>query len=491
MKARVLVVEDNEDLAENLAELFGDAGASVRTVGTADAAERSANEEPFDIAVVDLGLPAGVSGVELLPRLRDACPEGELVLMTGNASLDTAIEAVRQGVFAYVQKPFDPYDLLAVAERALAQVSLRHERETLSRELAQSEAVHRGVVETVNALILGVGGDDRVEFANPCAVRTLGWRDEDLRGRAFLDVAVEAEGQNELRGALAMARRGEPAEEAQLTVRSGANAQRIVRWHVLPLSNDTGADGVVLAVGHDVTERIELERRTARAEALSAMGELTTGLAHEIRNPLNAAKLQLELLARAAATAGDPSLSSALSERAAIVKQELGRLAELLDEFLELARPREIARSRFELSPLLEEVAALEAPVAEEMGVEISLEGEAGRAALGDRAKVMQILVNLVGNALEALRAEGGGHVVLATADGGAGMVRIEVTDDGPGLAPDVSERVFEPFVTTKEAGTGLGLSIVKKIVELHGGEAHIETLRSRGTRAWFTLPSA
>lgn len=491
MKPRVLVVDDNEALAENIAELFEDAGTSTQLVADAESADAVARSHGFDLAIIDLRLP-GVSGVELLPMLRRACPDGEVVLITGNATLDTAIEAVRQGVFAYVQKPFDPDDLLALGLRALAQVSLKQERAALARELAQSEAVHRGVVESVPALIVGIDDEGRVQFVNQFTARTLGWRPRDVRGKPFLEVAAVEDDRAALEDAVRRARRGDRPNETELRVSSRSGETRVVRWMVVPLLAESGAR-LVLAIGTDVTERIALERRTAQSEAMATMGTLTAGLAHEIRNPLNAAKLQLELLSRSSKKVEDQDVASRMRDRVRIVQEELSRLSAMLDDFLALARPRGIERRPFLVMPLVAEVVQLQGPLAHDQNVQIGLVPGAwcDVEVVGDRAKVKQVLVNLIGNAVDAMRGQHGGLITIdAHADPTDRAIEIRVTDTGPGIPDGVAHQLFQPFVSMKEAGTGLGLAIVKNIVEQHGGRVQIERAEPRGTTVRFTLPT-
>jgi signal transduction histidine kinase len=110
---------------------------------------------------------------------------------------------------------------------------------------------------------------------------------------------------------------------------------------------------------------------------------------------------------------------------------------------------------------------------------------------LGDRDRLKQAVVNLVGNALDAMRGQAGGTVRLSARMGGEGEVEVSVTDSGPGLDPQVVEQIFQPFVTTKPAGTGLGLSIVHRTMELHGGTVRLEPAPGRGTVATMRLPRA
>jgi PAS domain S-box-containing protein len=489
--ATVLVVEDNEALAENIAELFEETGASVTICEILDEAYASAKAKPPDLSIVDVRLPAGQSGLDAIPTLREISPHGEVIIMTGNATLDTAIEAVRRGVFAYVQKPFDPEDLIALGQRALSQVALRRERQALARDLASSEALYRGVVDTVEQLIVGVDADGRIELVNPCATRTTGRSADALSGASFVEVVAVPEEAQRARRILDAARSGVGVREVELTLASATGGTRLVRWTLTPLSvGDSRAS--VVAVGLDVTERVELERRTAQSEALAAMGALTAGLAHEIRNPLNAAKLQLEMLVRSTAKVSDAAAGDAIRERADVVKGEISRLSKMLDEFLSLARPRGMVSTTFEVLELFEEVRALEQPVAEEARVEIDVAPGDPATVTGDRHKIKQVLVNLVANAVEAIRSTGrGGRITLGVRPRLGSFVEVRVTDDGPGLAPEVARRLFEPFFTTKDAGTGLGLSVVKRIVELHGGRITLDSPPGAGTTATFTLPSS
>ena len=176
MRLRVLVVDDNVELAENIAELLQDLDDQLDVVfsrgtrGAMDIAVRTG----FDIALVDIRLGEGDDGLALLPKLRELCPRGEVILMTGHGTLDSAITALRQGAFAYVLKPFDGQDFLELGGRALAHVRLRNERQRLANELERSEALHRAIVEHTEALLVGIGPQGDVGFASPHALRAFG-----------------------------------------------------------------------------------------------------------------------------------------------------------------------------------------------------------------------------------------------------------------------------------------------------------------------------
>jgi len=487
--SRVLIVEDNPELAENMAELLEEVASGVTVCPTAVEALAHAEKYGFDLALVDVGLPSAQSGVDLIPELKRHAPDAEAILVTGNATLDTAVAAVGHGAFAYVLKPFDPDDLLALAERALAQVALREERAVLSRELAASEALYRGVVDTVEALIVGLGPKGDISFCNRFASDITGWPQERAHGKLLAEMCTTPEHREAMRASIREAGEGATVRDRPMPLLTRSGEARTVRWTLTPLHGEGVADPSVLAVGIDITERLELLRRTVESEAMAAMGALTAGLAHEIRNPLNAAKLQLEVMGRTTKKLEEGASRDRILERIEIVQTELSRLSSMLNDFLSLARPRGIQLDPIEVVPLLLEVVRLKRPLADVQRVHLTLERpEAEFEVRGDRGKLKQVILNLVANSLEAMREQGGGEIVLTARVLDGGMAEIEVRDSGPGGPDDFEAQAFQPFYTTKDAGTGLGLTIVKRIVEMHGGQVSLRPGEGGGCVASFTV---
>ncbi|MGB1013275.1 MAG: ATP-binding protein [Nannocystaceae bacterium] len=486
---RILVVEDNLDLAENVAELLEeDIGAEVVVCTRALGALERAGESTFDLAFVDVRLP-DLTGVELVPRLRACTPGCEFILITGNASLDTAIAAVREGVFAYVQKPFELDDLVKLARRALAQVQLRQERQHLAAELARSEKCYRGVVETVDALIVGVDRESSIQMWNRAATAVTGYPAEAVTGHNFIERLIDPQAQARFGQLIKSAWAGHKSREFQAQVLTSQGKRRLVRWSIDPLVEGEDSLGMLLLVGTDVTERLDLERRAADAEAMASLGALTAGLAHEIRNPLNAAGLQLELLDRVGAKLDSSPSRDRLRNSIGLVRNETRRLSRLLEDFLRLARPRNFDLYPLDLGSLITDMLSMQRLVADAAGVEIHVEvPEELPQVLGDRAKLTQVLINLVVNAIDALRAKSGGRIDIRAAPGEDGYVCVEIIDDGAGLGAHSSVELFRPFVSTKETGTGLGLAIVKRIVDLHRGVVELEPHEGGGTLARIKL---
>ena len=489
MTGHVLIIEDNRALAENLAELFADEGVGVTVCVTG--AEALAAAQGAGLAILDVRLP-DTTGVALLPQLRELMPGGEVILMTGDGSLATAIAAVREGVFAYVQKPFAPVDLLALGVRALAQVQLRRERQRLARELAVSEQLYRGVVESVESLIVGLDRDGVIRMWNRCATQVTGWSQDELLGRPFIDSVIAEEQREQCHVGMQQAWRDRRLLEHECAVLTSDGRRRTVRWSAAAMATEGDAQELLLLVGNDVTERLALEKRAADAEAMSSLATLTAGLAHEIRNPLNAALLQLELLGRIGSRVADLSQRERIGDCARLVQSEIRRLSRLLEEFLGLARPRTLDRYPVDVRALLDYVATMQRPLVEQAHIELQvLVPEGLPRVLGDQPKLTQVLVNLLVNAIDAMReAEMRGTIEL-TAEAIGDRVCIRVADTGPGIDAQVAKEIFRPFVSTKAAGTGLGLSIAKRIIDQHGGTVELGPRPGGGTVATVMLQTA
>lgn len=236
-------------------------------------------------------------------------------------------------------------------------------------------------------------------------------------------------------------------------------------------------------------DKRELARRAQTTEKLAAVGTLTAGLTHEIRNPLNAAALQLNVLERRVRRM-DEVLQPALLEPLLLVRDEIRRLDHILEDFLSFARPREFRPAEVELTALFGRVEALMGGAAEQKHVTLTCSPGRVRAVRGDEERLRQVFINLVLNAVDATPK--GGRVRVSAEPHGP-EVLIAVDDTGPGVPRELRQRLFEPFFTTKASGSGLGLPIVHAIVLQHGGSIEVEDAPGDmgGARFSVRLPSA
>lgn len=234
----------------------------------------------------------------------------------------------------------------------------------------------------------------------------------------------------------------------------------------------------------------ELKRKNAqlrRRDRLAALGEMAAGLAHEIRNPLGGMALYASMLEGELKT--QPKAQSAATK----ISQAVRSLERLVSDILDFAQEDRLDRKAGPLGPILSRLDESLSPWAEQYGAVVEI--QAGAAAVEadcDPRRLGQVLLNLMMNGLQAA---GAGGVVglsakpLVSRDGTGNGVRIEVWDNGPGIAAEALDRIFNPFYTTKDIGTGLGLAIVHRIVEAHGGTIIAANRAEGGARFVLTLP--
>lgn len=269
------------------------------------------------------------------------------------------------------------------------------------------------------------------------------------------------------------------------------------------------ADGaLVRLVGiiRDVTEKVlfqenlaardarllELQSELSHVSRLSAMGEMAAALAHELNQPLTAVGNFMGVIEMSLGDGGKPPEPRALESARKAVKfasaQALraGEIVRRLREFI----ARGEADTRVEdLESLIEDALTLVAPSVQAAGVELRREfTPSGAHVLADRVQVQQVLVNLVRNAVEAMRSVQGQRVLTVRTTVSRSMAEVSVSDTGPGIAPEIGERLFTPFLSTKTSGMGVGLSICRRIIEAHGGRLWLEP-EARGADFRFTLP--
>jgi two-component system, NtrC family, sensor histidine kinase HydH len=272
-------------------------------------------------------------------------------------------------------------------------------------------------------------------------------------------------------------------ETAAAAVRAGAFA-----YLVKPCGTDQLLLTLEQAMRHQRlgAEKREMARRVQVNEKLAAVGTLTAGLSHEIRNPLNAAGLQLEILERRVRKLAD-EVRPPLLEPLLLVREEIRRLEHLLEDFLQFARPRELRAQPVDLVQLFGRVLDLLAEEADRRGVVVE-RYLAPATASGDRDRLQQVLMNLCLNGIEAMPK--GGRLLARTAPGNRETV-VVIEDSGPGIPAEAQPHIFEPFFTTKAKGTGLGLPIVHAIVQQHGGSISVGDREGGGTRFEVRLPTA
>jgi signal transduction histidine kinase len=253
---------------------------------------------------------------------------------------------------------------------------------------------------------------------------------------------------------------------------------RVLSWPVLD-AKDHLACTVVMR--RDITQRTFMERRLLQSEKLAAVGELSTFIAHEIRNPLFAIAGFANSLLRSA------NLDEKSQEKVVIILEEAGRLDQILKSILNFARPTQGKSGQAEVAALASQTMDLMRLCCVKQSVEIRVEVAQGLPmAKGDPELIKQCLINLIKNSLEAM--PDGGVLTLRCQMLGD-QIALEIEDTGRGI-PDVNQdQVFNPFYSTKDKGSGLGLAMTKKILDELGGGVELASQEGKGTLVRLLLP--
>jgi nitrogen fixation/metabolism regulation signal transduction histidine kinase len=255
------------------------------------------------------------------------------------------------------------------------------------------------------------------------------------------------------------------------------------RGVMLPEDQEQGGYALVF---DDITQLISAQRD-------SAWGEVARRLAHEIKNPLTPIQLSAERLRRKILPELDQHERSILDRATTTIVQQVESMKEMVNDFADYARVPQIEKTPLDLNKLIYEVVELYKNNAHDFEVVISLD-EYPSLILGDNTRLRQLMHNLIKNAFEAMLDKPKDHAQVSITTrcfeiSGIPFVSLVVVDDGPGFPNDLLERLFEPYVTTKNTGNGLGLAIVKKIVEEHGGTIRAENATDKGARIKIRIP--
>jgi len=523
---KLLVADDEPQLRSLLRVYFESQGWEVTCASSGSEALKLLEKAPFDVILTDVKMP-GASGLEVLKAVRSRVPHGQVILMTGYRNLKAAIEAVNSGAFAYIEKPFSLTDLRERVNEALkakkqseAKEQERHALEMLvekkEEEISLLKERSKIIFDEMPARIALVDERGLLKDANQGFFQDFGTEGRKAP-QVHLCVALNCpqavdgpcESPCELwdRMTKCMAL-GSSSGKFILRPPFGSShfgARPIYQVAIIALPQrnlpDKRPEEFVLLM-EDVTREKLMEMQLLHSSKLASLGEMASGIAHELSQPLNAISAQSQLLRFMAEKGQEISRNTLLSALGDITEQVF-KVSEILQhlrlyghksarEQREMIRARDIVDASLRL--IRSQIRA--------WGIDLVVEEEDGIPPVhGSLHELSHALTNILINARDAIRErfssmqESASSVkeirvrISTLSKNGHPWVLLEVWDNGIGMEEKVLDKAFDPMYSTKEDGTGIGLPIAASIVQAHGGEIRLESQPYKGTKVTIELP--
>lgn len=489
-QANILVIDDEQIMREGCSRILSKDGWAVVTAENGKQGLETIQTDPerIDLILLDLMMP-GMSGMEVLDQVRNIDPSLLVIVITGYATVESAVEAMKKGAYDFIPKPFTPDQLRIVVRRALERKSLqkeaeflRSERERSLRDIATEKSKIKTIINCMGDGVLVCDRDSCVVLSNPAASRMLKVSEASLLGNLLPQCNLHPALSETIQESLSTTDKSYTSVSQELS--GGESGEIFLRAHTAPVRNDLGETLGSVTVLQDISHLKELDKMKSEFIAM---------VAHELRAPLASVEQQLTVILNKMAgevTAKQEQLLSRAKER---TKGLLTLIKDLLDVSKIEAGMMVQYKEPLSLQEVAQKVLDLMRPEAEAKKLDLQLSAPSKLPSIGaDRSSMEGIFTNLVSNAIK-YTPEGGKIEVTLSEEGG--FVKAVVSDTGIGIKKEDLPRIFDKFYRVKTVetrqivGTGLGLSIVKSIVDAHLGSISVESEEGGGTTFTVLLP--
>jgi len=508
---KILIVDDDAKMCRSLNSLLQQSGYSVHTATRGDAALRRMQSEGFDLFLLDIVIP-DLDGFQLLDHILQHHPATPVIMMTGDVSVDSAIQALRKGAYDYLKKPFEPEELIKTVGNALRQKFLVERNRAMEKRLRISERRFRFMVQNSPDMIYTLDTRGRFTFVNEASEKLFGYRPAELLGQPYESILQE-EDRPRAQWRFNERRTGKRATSGyELRLKSGphkqsdavgtevavveVNATGVYRQNTESEQSDhVGTYGVV----RDMTSRKILETQLLQAKKLQALGNLAGGIAHDFNNLLMGIQGIVSLLLFRI----DPD--SPHLDQLKTIEQYVQDGAGLTRQLLSYARGGSLEVQPVDVNSLIRKQNRLFGRTHKEICIQESLVAEV-LPVNADASQLEQVLLNVYVNSGHAMP-DGGRlrvnsenvlldtqHLLVKSAGLKPGRyVKISVSDTGHGMDEETQQRIFDPFFTTKHLGrgSGLGLYVSYGIIKNHGGHIQVVSKQHAGTTVTIYLPAS
>jgi len=457
----------------------------VEEVSSGGVCLKKLQAEKFDLLLLDHSLPDG-EGLNWLRQFNEMGIGIPTIFVTAKGDPRLAIEAMKEGVFDYINRSAECAKAFPfVVNRAIEGHSLMLEKVRLQKELIETKNFLESIVEKAGDAISVVDLGGKVLYWNEGAEQIYGYQKEEVVGKKlsqFLyprDEKLRAEEEKLMDQFMARVRKGEVVPNVEVKRQTKDGREITTSMTISPLRDSEGKIIGVSRICKDITHLKKAEERLILAERLSSLGELTAGVAHELRNPLAGIKINTQILSRKKDL---PEMEKKLLNS---TQEGIEKIQKIVDDMLHFAKPKASHFKEEEINEVVDKsLAILQTKLKKGNIVPTFEKGQELPKVRIDIHQIQQVLINLMLNSIQAM--EKGGMLALRTFSEDKGGVGVEVKDTGVGISRSHLKKIFDPFFTTKSEGTGLGLSITLKILENHG--ATIDVVSEEGKGSTFTI---
>ncbi|MFZ3046523.1 MAG: ATP-binding protein, partial [Desulfatirhabdiaceae bacterium] len=474
---KILVVDDEARIRNACKLVLGECGYEVCLAINGKDGLQQIHDHHYDIILLDLMMPE-LSGFDVLAQVKSLHPDTVVIVISGYATLEHSVDAMKKGAFDFIPKPFTPDHLRVTVAKAID-----HTRAL--RDIAQTRSRLRTLVNRLSDGVMCTNHAHRVVLANPAFLRMIGCHSESVGG-CGIDEFMDS---TELRNIIYQAQEMSENEFMELTGEMTFNGsdrpdEIIIGVRCAPFRDRSGRNLGVITVLHDITALKQIDRMKS---------EFVSMVSHEIRSPMNSVLMQLRVVLDGLAGELTPKQKEIL-ERAS---EKIDSLTQMTSELLDLARIESglISQERepVDILSIIRDQVAFHLPRAEFGSVQIDLEvPETLPPILANRRNMEEVLSNLITNAIKY--SPNGGRVIVS-ASSGTDYLSIRVQDTGIGIAEADKHLIFQRFFRVKNEktryinGTGLGLALVKSILESHQGRITVESKPGEGSTFFVFLP--
>jgi len=474
---KILVVDDEMRIREGCRDVLSQQGFEVASADSGKKGLDMIAREHFDIILLDLMMPE-ISGLEVLPEVKASHPDTVVIVITGYATIEHSIEAMKSGAFDFIPKPFSPEQLKVVVSKAI-------EHTRALQDIAKEKSRMRGLINRLSDGVMATDDHRRAVLANPAFLKMINHKSGAVIGLPVESFVKDSRILNMIREALAMPRNtfGELVEEIQLDG-EGETEETVLNAHSAPFRDRTGTNIGTITVLHDITALKKIDRMKS---------DFVSMVSHEIRSPMNSVLMQLKVMMDG--LAGDVSEKQMeILDRAS---KKINSLVEMASELLDLAKIESglitLEKEAVQFNKLLEEQRKFHHESAAAKHISIHFEESPLLPPVSaNRRNMEEVVSNLITNAIKYSPEGAAIHLAVSLEND---YLCITVKDTGLGMSADDLERIFDRFYRVKNAktryitGTGLGLPIVKKIVQAHHGTIQVESEPGEGSTFRVYIP--